>query len=140
MPLNIPTIIDQSQLPYPGWFWVCTVVAYVLIVPAIVLVRSDRDSLFITGCVMGFAAIACFAVPRVHHYLAERDAALSTITQQVQSRYNLDINSDMANNLRTQKNLPVRVYHGHRVYMLDVLDDGTVTVTDADGNLVQPSH
>lgn len=140
MPINIPSIVHQSSLPYPAGFWFCTVVAYVLILPAIIMVRSDRWSLLITGAVMGFAAIACFAVPRIDHYLSEREATLSTISSQVKSRYNLDINSDIANNLRTQKNLPVRVYHDNRVYMLDVLDDGTVIVTDADGNLVQPSH
>ena len=67
------------------------------------------------------------------------NTTLSTISHQLKSRYNLDINPDIANNLRTQKNLPVRVYHDGRVYILDVLDDGTVTVTDVDGNLVQPS-
>lgn len=141
MPINLNTIIDSHPLGPPS------VLAMVLLAISVVCIVYMK--LFFDPKKGGYGRLtiaATFSVVGIFFFLSNfgllyaqaQDARADVLVSSIQQAYGVGISHDIALDILSERDLPLQISHDHRVFTVDVLDDGSVVVTDSQGNLVNP--
>lgn len=139
MPININDIISSNPVDPPAVLLIVLLLISLVCFICVKFVfdpnKTDDGRLFVASAV-GFMGILFSIFISSFSYFDAQFVRIEALSSSIKENYNLDISEQIAQSLLSERGLPVKISQGQDFYTIDILDDGSVIVTDSHGNLV----
>lgn len=139
MPINVNDIAGAHPVDVPwGWFVIIAVAFTSGFILLSIAYMERRDISVVAYLLMVVLSVFAGISTALSVNQEAQDARAADLSSQIQKHYGFAVSSDSVRTLLSTSKTPVGFIHENALYTISVISDGSVVVTDSQGNLINP--